>query len=169
MSIIFTMTSCVDETPPEADLESKSNLMARNVAGFQWFPDVYEEYTTNPAYAQDLLDSYQEGTHTFVVFGQPDCSCEDSDGEMFAKVTKVLDEMGVTEDQYELYIASSINGAHPYENKFAINTLPAFFVLKNEVAVYSILDSVYQRVINNDTLNPTSLIMEAHLVDALKK
>ncbi len=162
--LAVSFTSCVDNTPAGAERIAKQDLIDGKVTGFQWFADAYEEYDEKVANFEELKTSIN-GEHSFILIGKPACSCDNYDAESLAAITKILDSLKV-EERYELLIASSYKAAHPFEDKLTINDLPAYFILKNDEAVYSIYDSLLKYSSLPDSLQKD---LEDYILEGLKK
>ncbi len=138
--LVMSLNSCVDNTPADATKVSKADLMASKITGFQWFNDVYKDYEEKTIFFDAMAENISN-EHSFILFGKPSCSCDKNSAESYAKIVKILDSLGA-EGRYKLFVANSYKADHPYKGQCNINSLPAYFILKNGVAVYSVYDSL---------------------------
>lgn len=160
--IVFAfLSSCTDTTPPNVESISKEKLMNTSVPGFQWFEAVYHEYTPDTLTIESIKSIFNPINDKFVLFGKPGCSCDDEAAESLAKLVKVLDEAGIMEDNYELYTISSVDSKHKYEDVYDVNIIPSYFLLKNEIAIYSLYDTVSVDIANEKTINIEEYVLKA--------
>lgn len=139
-SLIFT--ACTDNTPPDVTLVTKTEMLSSKKIGYQWFNDAYTDYKPDTINSKNIKDKFNPLTHRFILFGKPGCSCGDLDAESFAQIVKTLDICGVPEDNIELFNIMDVKSKHPYSNILTIKKIPAYFVLKDNIPVYSIYDSL---------------------------
>lgn len=72
----------------------------------------------------------------------PSCSSCDSIIASPVELIKTLDMAGVAESNYIIYSMTSTSAKHPFEDLLEINRLPAAFLFRDSVPVYSILDTL---------------------------
>lgn len=157
-SIVFS--SCTSTEEEEAIVLDIQKMREDYISGYDWFSFEYEDYTIKSAYLEDLKNNYDNSIHSFLIYSKPSCSCG-PEYRKTAQFIKVLDSIGVETNNIQLYSVGNNNYSHPYKDKITLNNIPAFIVLKNNVPVYSINDTIIQY--NN------ARFIEDCLLDALKK
>jgi len=140
--ISFTFISCTDNTPPDVTLVTKEEMLSSKKIGFQWFNDTYMEYKPDTNNTINIKAKFNPLTHRFILFGKPGCSCGDLNAESFAQILKTLDICGVPEENIELFNIMDVKSKHPYSDILTIKKIPAYFVFKDNIPVYSIYDTL---------------------------
>lgn len=130
---------------------------------YQTYEIEYGNYLPNFDTVQLIMDIYDKDVHELYLYFQPSCSCTGTK-VLFPQFQKVVDDAGI--ENYLWYAMKTDEDANPNDYMFTIKELPAFFVLKNGVAVYSIVDTLNARVASGSGENIT---LEALLYEALQK
>ena len=148
---IFELTS---------EFRGNPNLRPQQI---QTYEIEYGNYLPNADTIQLIVDSYDADIHEVYMYFKPSCSCTGTKVR-FPQFQKVVDESGI--ENYLWYAMKTDDDVNPNEHLFTLNDIPAFFVLKNGTAVYSIIDTLNQRVGSASTENYS---LEALLYEALQK
>lgn len=165
---LLILPSCVDDTPLAAGEIDKQALLNNEITGYQWYSEIYNTYTVNDSLINELNKLYVPGKHSFILFGKPSCSCDAPQANTFAELVKVFDAMGIDEVKYKLFSITSTKSEQPYDDILKIETIPAYFVLKDGVPIYSINDTLMYDMTHATGPNNRRLT-EEYLLDALKK
>lgn len=164
LTALFLFGASCNEDPVAADAKQMTLSEIQNVPGFEWYANEKNEYMINQKWLDDIIEEFDPQLHSFLIYAVPSCNCEGKP-LLFPPFMKILEEAGITENYFEIYSMNSVDSKHPYSEKVRVNHLPAFYVMKDSVAVYSIIDTlIYQE--NVEGKNPT---LEYLLSVALKK
>lgn len=160
------LSACVENEVPDASPVTKSEMMEGNKPGMAWFPEEYEYYSPSSRKV-DSIAVLLGSEYKFILMGTPSCTCNNSSAYEFPYIIKILDMAGSTEGaDYELYTITSTRSGHPYEDVFDINDIPVFFLLKNEMPVYSIRDTMYWDALDT---NRSDMSLEDYIIEALNQ
>ncbi len=154
---IIVISAC-QEISNEAERITVADIIDNKVSGFNWFSFEYSDYNINSELVEQISEKYQQELYKFIIFTTPTCSCG-KEYRKFPQFVKILDSSNVSKDNYEIYSVGDINFSHPYENVFTLKAIPAFMILKNGVAIYSVNDTL---------LKYSSLSLEEALLQGLK-
>lgn len=158
------ISSCGD-SPVEQVSKKMSMADIMTNPGFSWFDSERQLYNEDTLTVKKIKTDLNVSNYKFVLFVKPSCSCPGTH-KTFPGFYKILADAGVNDNQMEIYSMPSIEANQPYDSMFVISELPAFYVFKNNVPVYSIMDTVYFNQ-NNGIKYPDN--MEEALYEALKK
>ena len=153
----FLFISCEEsKLKEEAYKIERSEL--DNSLGFDWFRQNYNDYTPNPN-SISVISSEYNSDYKFVIFVKPTCSCQGTQFD-FPHLVKTFDNSNVPTSSYEIWSCAKESYEHPYMAQLKIMDLPACFIFKNGVPVYSVLDTFNLRNLS-DTVMVEDIIMEA--------
>ena len=157
--IAVMLTSC-DSPSKSTDAAVKvSKEKLANTIGFEWFNTLKNDYPPDQDVVADIKASFDQNIHKIIFFVSPCVSCAGLQDNISA-LTKTLEEAEISEDFYEYYIIRSTEDTHPYKQLFEIQRLPAAYILTNNSASFSILDSASKDYNKKD--------VEFYLLDGLK-
>lgn len=137
----------------------------QDMPGYSWFDEEYTLYNVDQSKVSSILNNFNPATHRIVFFTRPSCSCPGSH-RAFPAIYKILETAQIPLEKMEFYSFSSISNKHKYDSLIVVNTLPAFYVFKNGVPVYSLMDTLYVNTYNNVQY---PLLYEDLIIEGLKK
>ncbi len=156
--------SCKENSvTPEANPLTIAEL--NSTPGFGWFEEEIQLYTPQSHIVDEIRNIFDADLFNFYLYVRPACSCPGSH-KQFPQLVKVFREAGIPESSYTLYSMIDPDDINPNADKFEIVRLPAFIVMKSDLAHYSITDTLDYRVANNINADVT---MEDLLLEALQK
>lgn len=142
------LSACTDETP-EYIAQRLTMRDLNSSAGYVWFPAETGAYTPNT----EMVDVVRRGFGTgrkVMIFVRPTCSCTGTQ-RLFPQVMKTFMEAGIDTSAIAVYSVRGTSDRHPYEDRFTLTKLPAFFQLKDDV-VTTFIDEANYSGSNADTL-----------------
>ena len=142
------VTSCANETPEY--VAQRITLRDLNTAaGYVWFPLEVAAYTPDPEMVNVIRQGFGSD-RKIVLFVRPTCSCKGTQ-RLFPHVMKTFSEAGIDTSAVEVYSVRGTSDRHPYQDRIALSTLPAFFQIRNDV-VTTFIDEANYNGMNADTL-----------------
>jgi len=167
VSILIVSYSCSTEEYSTARKIYVNEITS--TTGFEWYEEIYDAFKS---YNKKIVDSISNifneikdnEKFEIIIFANPSCDCGYS-YKRFPEFIKILDSAKISEDYYQIYVAGNINYRHPFSNKFKINEIPEFVILKNDNFVYAISDTLKKN--NNPPYNQPRTLEDA-LFAALK-
>lgn len=146
----------------ESKLKEEAYIIERNEletsVGFDWFRQNYNEYTPKSDVITQISNSYAD--EKFVVFVKPTCSCKGTQFD-FPRLVRTFDDSNIPVENYELWASAKEDYEHPYMSQLEIKDLPACFLFRNGVPVYSVLDTFNFRQSNNADLKVEEIVLES--------
>jgi hypothetical protein len=139
--LAFVLFAACEDNPVNqkaAVIIDRDNLME---PGYTWFYPNYNSYSLDKGLINQIEQAFDPDSQKIYIFVKPSCACTGTQF-YFPSIIKALDSAKITEANYEMWTMNNSDYSYPYSNLFAITNLPAFVVVKNNVAVYSIMDSV---------------------------
>lgn len=159
--LMLTLQSC-----PESSVEiirdavriSEAELM--DIPTYDWYYSTKKYYETDPAVISEIEAKFDTDSFRFLVFLSPCgiCSAKQFEAPRFVRA---LNDAGIDEEYYEIYSLPAFpESDHPYSDILEIKRLPGLYVLKNDIPVYSILDTLTE-VVSKSTFSIERLLSEA--------
>jgi hypothetical protein len=137
---------------------SEAELM--DIPAFDWYTSTKRYYETDPVFISEIEAKFDADSFRFLVFLSPCSICSAKQFEA-PRFVRALNDAGIGEEFYEFYSLSAFpEGEYPYMDILEIKRLPGLFVLKNDVPVYSILDTLTE-VPSKSTFTIERLLSEA--------
>jgi hypothetical protein len=172
MKLILILLSCLVLFSCKEDEVNEGYLI--NMVDFKkdptyfWYQQKFDEYKPDTTYTLQAKQIYSSSRDKFVIFVKPSCSCTGTQTE-FPNFMKMLNSIGVNEQDIEVYRMSSHTDKHPLDKKLTLTDLPRFFLMRNGEVIYSISDSViYSRSLSDGNPRKVNSFEHALLV-SLKK
>lgn len=164
--ILFTFIQCTESATDPSTVEAYQSTMEdlKTTPGFDWLEIRFEYYQPNASVINQIKNAFNPAVHKFYIFAAPACSC-DNEQTVFPNVMKVLSESEVYENNYYIYVMNDVKNIHPFNSEIHVNSLPGIYLIKNDVPVFSIVDTLMARNINitepNDMASVETIILEA--------
>lgn len=134
--------------------------------GYGWFYEEYSKYQVDTNLLNEIRKFYNPSVHKILLFTMPSCSCPNLKYKRFPQFYKILQNVGISNDQIEFYSMSSIRSRHPYDSLLLITSLPSFYILKQNKPIYSITDTLDFNIYYGKTY---PIKLEELLLEGLKK
>jgi len=147
--------SCNSEVPA-TDAQVVTVQELNSSAGYAWFPSETGIYTPNASIVSQLQASFDTNAHKITVYVKPACSCKGTQ-KLFPQVMKTLMAANIPMRCVTIYSMRTSGDKHPMMDKFVVNSLPVFYITRNDSIRASIVDVDY----NGD--NADSLTLRAIL------
>jgi hypothetical protein len=140
---MFIIQGCTEDIVPPPGEEAKLMTIdeIKTTKGFTWFQTGYDKYTFDTNLVNEIKSKLVNTDKTFLVFVNPSCACTGTQ-EHFPAVVKILRNAGIDEPKFKVYTMPYPDMKNPYTNIFKINYLPAFFIMKDNIALKSVFDSL---------------------------
>ena len=159
MSLI--LTSCDDSTDVDTSTHQYKRAEISNQPGFLWVDAKAGTYQPNQDTINLLKSAFNSKEQKIVFYAKQACSCDPSQYP-FPHSLKIMDLMGLTDSNCEIYSIYSTKSDNPYKiSGLIINAIPSIFIYKNNVPVYSVVDSV--------TASVGTLSLEQAFLNGLRK
>lgn len=168
VSLIFIliMTSCDDSNDVDTSTHKYTRKEISQQPGFLWVDAKADTYEPNKDTVNILKEAFNQNTGKikFVFFVKPACSC-DAKQYPFPYSLKILDLMSLSDTNHtEIYSVYSTSSDNPYKNSgLILKDLPEIFIFKNNVPIYSVIDSL------NLYGASSSFNLETAILEGLKK
>lgn len=138
---LFCLSSCTSEAPP-TDAQVMTIQELNSSAGYSWFPSETGLYTPDAAIVNQLKTSFDTNTQKITVYVKPACSCKGTQ-KLFPQVMKTLMAASIPMRCVTIYSMRTSADKHPMMTKFVVNTLPVFYITRNDSIRSSIVDVDY--------------------------
>lgn len=165
LSFVIFLISC--DTEP-ADITAKLMTIEeiKKTPGFDWFQTYYDIYIPNQNIVDSIKTTFNPQIHKLIIYARPVCSSCDTTMKPFPQLIKTLHLANIPDSTFQIYSCRTLSSPHPYKDIFTIRTLPSAFLMKDNSAKYSVIDTLnYYR-----TINPNgSYSVEQFLLTALKR
>lgn len=162
--IALAITSCENGTTQSSEAVKTTVTDLKKEPAFGWFIEEVNNYSPDSASIESIIANYNPNTDRFILFVKTTCSCVGTT-KQFPSFIKTLQSAGVQESNMEIYKMMSNKDKNPYSDKLIINDLPRFFVVRNGVIKYSIIDTLSTISSNDPNIKPT---IESILAKSLK-
>lgn len=146
------LTSC-DTTNSEREATLLTIQQLKFTPGYEWYDMEYQAYTPDPLTISQIKNILQTKDFNYLIYVNPSCACTGTQ-KQFPGIMKVLLESGVPESKFEIYSMLKTTNNHPHMNKIKVNDLPAFFVVRDSLALSSVLDTLSARKAINPNYDP---------------
>ena len=156
--------SCSDENT-NINAEKMTFEELEKTPGYTWFSFEIDKYEPENNVVLDIKEKFDPSKHRFILFVKPSCSCPGKHLQSPGFV-KTLENAGISIDKCEIFSMSSATNLHPYMDIIKINELPAIIVMKGDMPVYSVSDTVNKSLVYNPN---ASLKVEQALLLGLEK
>lgn len=110
-------------------------------AGYAWFEQTVAEYQPDVAIIAEIQKKFDPTKHKVNIFVKPSCSCEGTH-KYFPNMIKVMRAAGIQESSYTMYSMSKNTDKHPLQDVVTLTDLPRFFLFKDNLPIYSIMDTI---------------------------
>jgi len=160
VSIILFAVACEETSNPSRDAVKMTKAEIASSVGYSWFNYEWRSYHPNDSLVGVIESSFDPSVHSFYIFMIPGCSC-DSIIVSPVELIKTLDNAGVTESDYFIYSMNSKESNHPFEDLLEINRLPAAYMFRDSLPVYSIIDTLNYRHSIGDKVPIEVIVSEA--------
>lgn len=154
---LFLVSSCENSSTTQEAKKAKVDDMLI-LPGFAWFDEAKRNYVFDTLVVEQIKN-YNNKQKLFL-FVKPSCSC-DGTKRTFPHFIKVLEQAGLSQNDYELYFMSNEEDKHPYMNEIKIKDLPGFYYKKTDGSYYSIVDTLSDRLGKNLTFKIEDILLEA--------
>jgi len=159
----FLIFSCQEE----GDVQTQAKLVTledmKSQIGFVLFDSEYDSYQPNSDLVQQIKESYDSLNTDFFLFIEPTCKCL-GNTESVPKIFRILNDAGINSEHVKIYsmlYASMMNPDFDDDPNFNLNSLPSFFVRKQNTNYIELFSSYSgQDSTSEDTL-------ENYLLEAL--
>jgi len=160
--LLFSIISLLLISCEESKLKEEAYIIERNEletsVGFDWFRQNYNDYQPIQTVTEMISASYS-GNEKFVIFVKPTCSCKGTQLD-FPSLVKTFDQSNLAVEKYEIWACAKEDYEHPYMSQLEIMDLPACYLFRDGVPVYSVLDTFNLRS-NNNNLKIEEVVLEA--------
>ncbi len=160
--LVFILVSC-EESPVEPEATLLTIQEINDNPGYAGFEPEADNYQPDSGVVEEIKNAFLGNAHFFYLFVKPSCTCSGAHKD-FPRLVKVFRESGISESYYEIYSMLELSNKHPFADKFTINKLPSFIVMKSGTPVFSILDTLDAFVGRSDSIS-----IEKALLQALRK
>ncbi|MCX6155518.1 MAG: hypothetical protein NT007_15305 [Candidatus Kapabacteria bacterium] len=164
-AFVFIFSGCKNESalPNTAAKLSMNGL--KQTSGWMWLGEIYNSYKTDSALILKIKAAFKPGVHRIYCFTNLTCSCAPNI-KVFGNCLRTMTDAGISETNFEIYSMPDTSYSYPYSTKFKINFIPAVFIMKDSIVVYSVIDSFMKvQDINLDS----NLAIEPFLYQGLLK
>ena len=162
--LLLSLQSCRESTVEvikDAIKLSEAELM--DIPAYDWYTSTKKYYETDPVIISEIESKFDADSFRFLVFLSPCSICSAKQFEA-PRFVRALNDAGIGEEFYEIYTVPAFpESEHPYMDVLEINRLPGLYVLKNDVPVYSILDTL------TEVPSKSNFTIERLLSEALDK
>jgi len=160
--LVLALTSCENGTTQSSDGVLTTVADLKKEPAFGWFIDEVNSYAPDTNNVKEINSNFNPATDKFVLFVKTTCSCVGTT-KQFPSFIKSLQSAGVPESGMEIYKMTNTTDKNPYTDKLKLNDLPRFFLIRNGIVKYSIIDSLEYKSARNPSNVPTieSLIGES--------
>ena len=134
--------------------------------GYGWFYGEYDKYNVDTNTVKLIQQRYNPSIHKILIYSMPSCACPGRKYERFPQFYKILQSVGISNDQVEFYSLNSLRSRHPYDSVIIVTTLPAFYVIKQGKPVYSLADTMDYNIYYG---KPYPIKLEELLLEGFKK
>jgi len=159
--LLLSLQSCPESTVEvinDAIKISETELM--DIPAYDWYSSTKKYYETDPIFINEIEAKFDSDSFRFLVFLSPCSICSAKQFEA-ARFVRALNDAGIDEEFYEIYSVPAFpESEHPYMDVLEIKRMPGLYVLKNDVPVYSILDTLTE-VSSKSTFTIERLLSEA--------
>ncbi|HOV91631.1 MAG TPA: hypothetical protein PLC04_00925 [Candidatus Kapabacteria bacterium] len=142
--LLFFAISCNDNSVQtnavEMSLDSLSEL-----PGYDWIGSVMASYTPDTTIFNEIKPLLDSNSQYFLFFVKSCGPCA-SASQQFVEIIKILQMCNFPNDRYEILVMNSISNSHPYQNIIHIYSLPTIMLLKNNVPIYSLSDTLAKSI-----------------------
>ncbi len=142
--LLFFAISCNDNSVQtnavEMSLDSLSELL-----GYDWIGSVMASYTPDTTIFNEIKPLLDSNSQYFLFFVKSCGPCA-SASQQFVEIIKILQMCNFPNDRYEILVMNSISNSHPYQNIIHIYSLPTIMLLKNNVPIYSLSDTLAKSI-----------------------
>lgn len=121
--------ACAQSTQPESTAERLTLEQLRTTPGFAWFEAEFQAYRPDTALVAQIRSAYVPGEHHFYLYVKPTCSCVGTQ-KLFPHFLRVLSEVGVRTEDYEIYAMHGAEDRHPHQSWLHVERLPSFFITR---------------------------------------
>lgn len=162
--IALAITSCENGTTQSSEAVKTTVTDLKKEPAFGWFIDEVNNYQPDSLSIKSIETGYNENTDKFILFVKTTCSCVGTT-KQFPSFIKSLQSAGVKESNMEIYKMTSSTDKNPYTDKVKLKDLPRFFLVRNGIIKYSIIDTLEYK----SALNPKNApSIESIIVESLK-
>jgi hypothetical protein len=128
-----------------------------------WYGPNMAEYTPDVALINEIKNLFKPGEHKFLIYFKPSCQCPET-LQLFPETMKVLHAAGIPDSNIKIYSIMSPTTSFPEQDLFKIKDLPMVMLMKNQLPVYSVIDSLtYTKTELKDTLSVEAFTKRALL------
>ncbi len=140
----LSMQSCTEQlAEPDTDQAKQLTIdEIKTTKGYTWYQKGYDKYTYDINVVNEVKAKLQNSGKTFLLFVNPSCACVGTQ-EHFPSAVKILQNAGISEPVFKVYSMTYPAMKNPFTNILKINYLPALFIMKDNVALESVFDSLY--------------------------
>jgi hypothetical protein len=159
--LTIVLASCSNtEEPANTELMTIEKIEA--TPGYSWFKPRYDDFKPDSLMLLKIKAAYNINTDIFILYAKPSCSCEDA-MKIFPNIVKTLDSAGVPPSNILIYSMQNANSPQPWQSKLKVNSIPAAYLLRDSMPVYSIIDTINYLKKNdpNDLTSIETLILKA--------
>ncbi len=138
----FSAYRCDDSASPSADSTVLTESEAADLLRDELYYLKKSQYNPDSLTVREIAEVFNRIEFRFAIFFTKGCSCDNDEKKYrFPHAMKVFEASGITSGSYSIYYMKNINSAHPYDSILRLNSLPAVFLLRDNVPVCSITDS----------------------------
>ncbi len=166
LSLIFALSSC--DSPTNTAIFKTNEVDFNDInqtPGFVWFTPRYNEYVCDSNIILQIKSAIKP-EHNFYFYAMPSCDCENYQ-DIFPYSIKILHKAGISKEQFKMIVLKDKNADHPYKNIVHLKDLPEIFLIKNNISVYSIGDTVKQRM-NDTSVDYKKALLELVILEAIQ-
>lgn len=137
--LVLSINAC-DDNPVQNEAKIMTIEELVKTPGFSWYYEEKQKYQPEDEVIEKIKQNYDDENHDFYLFVKASCTCP-GNHNYFPKFMKTLETAGIDQSDYTVYAMSNEENEHPFVDQITIKDLPAFFVVKQGIPVYSVLDS----------------------------
>jgi len=148
----FILWSCSDNSQNAETKPALQMTIAQIEAtpGYAWFQTELDSYHPVGSIMDSIKNEFIKRNCDFYVFVNPSCSCVGTQ-KSFPHFMKILDLAEIKGTNIKIFSMLSYKSPHPYQSVLTLTTLPSLYIIRNQKAVYSVLDTLqYYQAINSN-------------------
>lgn len=162
--VVFVLASCENGTTQTSEAVKTTITDLKKEPALGWFVDEVNNYKPDSVSVKSIENGYNASTDKFILFVKTTCSCVGTT-KQFPAFIKSVQSAGINESNMEIYKMTSNSDKNPYSDKIKLNDLPRFFLVRNGVIKYSIIDTLEYKAARDPKNVPT---IESLIVESLK-
>lgn len=142
-TIFFTISCDDNSVQPDAQIMTINELAS--LTGYGWLGTTLATYTPDSTILNEIKPLLDSNSQFFTIFTKSCGPCA-ATSQQFAEIIKILQMCNFPESHYQILVMNSVSNNHPYQNIIHIKVLPTVMLLKNNVPIYSLMDTLAKSI-----------------------